>query len=159
MKTLQSLKNPSLSLITGPVLSIAALAGCMQTPIVSEEGARWVAPIQVSSRRATEDTEIRGVAIPKDHVVMTIQASAGHDEEIHENSDQYDLFRAKKTHQSFGTGPHFCQGTHVSRMMLVQLMLPLLFDRFPNMELMTSQDVVWHGFGFRGPLNLPVRLT
>ena len=42
MKTLKSLKNPSLSLITGPVLSIAALAGCMQTPIVSEEGARWV---------------------------------------------------------------------------------------------------------------------
>ena len=36
------------------------------------------------------------------------------------------------------------------------IMLPLLFDRFPNMEL--AGDVVWSGFGFRGPLNLPVRL-
>lgn len=124
-----------------------------------EEGVRWVAPIQVSSRRAVEDTEIRGIAIPRDHVMMTIQASAGHDEDIHDNPELFDLFRPKKTHQSFGTGPHFCQGTHVSRMMLVQIMLPLLFDRFPNMELVTPEDVVWHGFGFRGPLNLPVRLA
>ena len=124
-----------------------------------EEGVRWVAPIQVSSRRAVEDTEIRGITIPKDHVVMTIQASAGHDEEIHDTPERYDLFRPKKTHQSFGTGPHFCQGTHVSRMMLVQIMLPLLFDRFPNMQLVTPEDVIWHGFGFRGPLNLPVRLS
>ena len=42
MKTLQSLKIPSLSWMTGAVLSIAALAGCMQTPIASEESARWV---------------------------------------------------------------------------------------------------------------------
>ncbi|WP_299349333.1 cytochrome P450 [uncultured Shimia sp.] len=124
-----------------------------------EEGVRWVAPIQVSSRRATEDTEIRDCFIPKDHVLMTIQASAGHDEDIHQNPERYDLFREKKTHQSFGTGPHFCQGTHVSRMMLVQIMLPLLFDRFPNMELVDPDSVIWHGFGFRGPLNLPVRLT
>lgn len=70
-----------------------------------------------------------------------------------------DLFRKKKIHQSFGTGPHFCQGTHVVRMMLSQLMLPLLFDRFPNMQLKHAEDVVWHGFGFRGPLNLPARLN
>jgi cytochrome P450 len=116
-------------------------------------GVRWVAPIQASSRVAKEDTEIRDCFIPKGDVVMTIQASAGHDEDVHENGEIFDLFREKKTHQSFGTGPHFCQGTHVARMMLAQLMLPLLFDRFPNMALETPEDVVWHGFGFRGPLN------
>jgi len=124
-----------------------------------EEGVRWVAPIQVSSRLVKEDTQIRDCFIPKGDVVMTIQASAGHDEEVHKNGEIFDLFREKKTHQSFGNGPHFCQGTHVARMMLAQLMLPLLFDRFPNMALENPEDVVWHGFGFRGPLNLPVRLN
>ena len=122
-----------------------------------EEGVRWVAPIQVSSRRLLEDVEIDALMIPKETVVMTAQASAGRDEAVHENGEIYDLFRAKKTHQSFGSGPHFCQGTHVARMMLVQIILPMLFDRFPKMEL--AGDVRWHGFGFRGPLNLPVRLN
>ena len=124
-----------------------------------EEGVRWVAPIQVSSRRLKEDVEIGGCLIPKGDVVMTAQASAGRDEDVHENGEAYDLFRSDKTHQSFGTGPHFCQGTHVARMMLVQFMLPLLFDRFPDMELTDPDAVIWRGFGFRGPLNLPVRLN
>jgi cytochrome P450 family 104 len=35
----------------------------------------------------------------------------------------------------------------------------MIFDRFPNMQLADPQAVVWSGFGFRGPLNLPVRLA
>lgn len=124
-----------------------------------EEGVRWVAPIQVGSRLAKEDVEIGGYLIPKGDVVMTSQASAGHDEDVHDNGEVYDLFREKKTHQSFGIGPHFCQGTHVARMMLADILLPMLFERFPNMELRTPEDVVWSGFGFRGPLNLPVYLA
>lgn len=123
-----------------------------------EEGVRWVAPIQTSSRRATEATEIRGLPIAEGDIVMTVQASAGHDEEIHEHPEIFDLFRPVKTHQSFASGPHFCQGTHVARMMLAQIMLPLLFDRFPNMSLPEPDRVPWYGFAFRGPLSLPVRL-
>ncbi|MDG2339887.1 MAG: cytochrome P450 [Paracoccaceae bacterium] len=124
-----------------------------------EEGVRWVAPIQVSSRKLLEDVEIGGCLIPKGDVVMTSQASAGRDEAVHENGEEYDLFREKKTHQSFGVGPHFCQGTHVARMMVANILLPMLFDRFPNMELRSADDVIWSGFGFRGPLNLPVYLS
>lgn len=124
-----------------------------------EEGVRWVAPIQTSSRRAVEDTEIRNLPIAKDQIVMTIQASAAHDEEVHEDPEVFDLFRPKKTHQSFASGPHFCQGTHVARLMLAQIMLPLLFERFPNMSLPNPDKVPWYGFAFRGPLSLPVRLN
>lgn len=123
-----------------------------------EEGVRWVAPIQASSRRATEDVEIRGIRIPKGEVVMTIQASACRDEEVYgETAEVYDVFRPKAPHQAFGNGPHFCQGTHVARRMLAHVMLPLLFERFPNMAL--AGEVPWHGFGFRGPIALPVRLA
>jgi hypothetical protein len=36
--------------------------------------------------------------------------------------------------------------------------MPMLFERFPNMTLPDPASVRWHGFGFRGPLNLPLLL-
>ena len=124
-----------------------------------EEGVRWVAPISASSRLVTEDTEIRGCAIPKGDTVMTIQASANWDEDVIENGEVYNVYRDSCPHQSFGNGPHFCQGTHVARRAIGQVMLPTLFDRFPNMTLPDPDAVIWRGFGFRGPINLPVLLN
>lgn len=123
-----------------------------------EEGVRWVAPIQASSRLVTEDTEIRGHVIPKGDTVMTIQASANRDEDIFEDGEAFQVYRDKHQHQSFGNGPHFCQGTHVARRAVGLVMLPKLFESFPNMRLAGPEDVKWRGFGFRGPINLPVLL-
>ena len=123
-----------------------------------EEAVRWVAPIQVSARRVTEDTEIGGIDIPKDEVVMTVQASSNHDEELFEEPEKFNAFRKPNAHQSFGSGPHHCMGTHLARMTVGKTMLPMLFDRFPNIELVDPEAVVWSGFGFRGPLSMPVRL-
>lgn len=124
-----------------------------------EEGVRWVAPIAASSRLATQDTEIRGCVIPKGDTVMTIQASANRDEEVVEDGEVFNVYRDKTPHQSFGNGPHFCQGTHVARRAVAQVMLPMLFDRFPNMSLPDPDAVIWRGFGFRGPIQLPVLLN
>jgi cytochrome P450 len=124
-----------------------------------EEGVRWVAPISASSRLVTEDTEIRGHLIPKGDTVMTIQASANRDEEVVEDGERFNVYRDSTVHQSFGNGPHFCQGTHVARRAVGQVMLPILFDRFPDMSLPDPGAVIWRGFGFRGPITLPVRLN
>ena len=121
-----------------------------------DEGIRWCAPIQASSRLVTEDVEIRGCLIPKGDTVMTIQASACHDEDLYETPEKYDIFRAKQPHQAFGNGPHFCQGMHIAKRMLAQIMLPMLSDRFPSMELAGPVDFT--GFGFRGPAAVPVKL-
>ena len=124
-----------------------------------EEGVRWVAPIQVSSRLVMEDTEIRDCHIPAGDTVMTIQASACRDEELFEDGENYNVYRPQQSHQAFGNGPHFCQGTHVARRAIADVMLPMLFERFPNIRLTDPKDVVWRGFAFRGPLNLPVILS
>jgi cytochrome P450 len=124
-----------------------------------EEGVRWVAPIQASSRLVMEDTEIRGHAIAKGEVVMTSQASACHDEDLYDRPEEFNIFRPKTSHQAFGNGPHFCQGTHIARRMLAQIILPMLFDRFPEMSLPDPASVKFRGFGFRGPLSLPVTLN
>ncbi len=124
-----------------------------------EEGVRWVAPIQASGRRTLEDVEIGGVLVPKGETVMTIQASANRDEDIFEDGENFNVFREKHPHQAFGSGPHHCAGSNIARRTLGDVMLPLLFDRFPNMELPDPDAVIWTGFGFRGPINLPVRLN
>ena len=124
-----------------------------------EEGVRWVAPIQASARLVLEDTEIRGYHIPKGDTVMTIQASACRDEDLYENGEDFIVYRDKNQHQAFGNGPHFCQGTHVARRAVGQVMLPLLFDRFPNMSIPDTDNVIWRGFGFRGPVQIPVLLN
>ena len=123
-----------------------------------EEGVRWIAPISVSSRVANEDTEIRGCLIPEGETVMTIQASANRDEEVYEDGEVFNVYRSENTHQSFGNGPHFCQGIHVARRAVGQIMLPMLFDRFPDMELPDPLAVNWQGFGFHGLTRLPVLL-
>jgi len=124
-----------------------------------EEGVRWVAPIQASSRLVTEDTELGGFEIPKGDTVMTIQASANRDESIFENGEEYFVFRDKNPHQAFGNGPHHCAGAHIARRTVGKIILPLLFDRFPDIRLPDPDAVTWRGFGFRGPINLPVELN
>ncbi|TNE63168.1 cytochrome P450 [Celeribacter ethanolicus] len=125
-----------------------------------EEGVRWVAPIQVSGRRTTQEVQIGDVFVGPGEAVMTIQASANRDETIYgEDGELFNIFRDKHPHQAFGSGPHHCAGAQVARRTLGQIMLPLLFDRFPNMTLDDPAKVIWSGFGFRGPLNLPVTLN
>ena len=124
-----------------------------------EEGIRWVAPIQASSRRVIDDLQIDGIDIPAGVTLMTIQASANRDEDLYEDGERFNVFRAQNHHQSFGSGPHHCAGAHIARRTVGEIMLPMLFDRFPKMELSRTEDVIWRGFGFRGPLNLPVILN
>lgn len=145
-------------LLTNPDQKAAVLEKQNLWAQAFEEAVRWVAPIQVSSRLVKEDTIIRDYHIPAGDVVMTIQASANHDEDIFENGHLFDITRKNNRHQAFGSGPHFCMGTHLSRRMLAEVALPKLFERFPNMQLREPDKVVWSGFGFRGPLNLPLVL-
>ncbi len=155
-------RDALLTIIYGLLSNPDQFAACKEDGMwmqAFEEGVRWVAPIQVSSRLVTDDTEIHGFHIPKGDGVMTIQASANWDEKIYGDTGHlFDIHRAKVPHQAFGNGPHFCQGTHVARRMLANIMLPLLFDRFPDMELADPAAVDFYGFGVRGPRHLPVLL-
>ena len=47
----------------------------------------------------------------------------------------------------------------MARRTVGKIILPMLFDRFPRMALPKPEEVVWKGFGFRGPINLPVVLN
>ena len=123
-----------------------------------EEAVRWVAPIQTSPRKTLQEVVLSGVTVPAETPLLVVQASANRDEDIFECADAFDINRAVQPHQGFGNGAHFCMGTHLARMSVGQVMLPMLFERFPNMRLPNPEAVEWYGFTFRGPLKLPVIL-
>jgi cytochrome P450 len=145
-------------LLTNPDQRDAAMAAPTLMARAFEEGIRWVAPIQTSPRKTLKPVTMSGVDLPAGTSVSTIQASANHDESLYENPEKFDIFRKEERHFSFGNGAHFCMGTHLSRMSVAQVMLPALFQRFPNMKLVDADAVKWYGFTFRGPLSLDVTL-
>ncbi|MEP3244168.1 MAG: cytochrome P450 [Sneathiella sp.] len=124
-----------------------------------EEGLRWVAPIQTSPRLVLEETTIRGYRIPKGETVLAAQASANHDEDIWQKPEMFNLHRPLIRHQSFGDGAHNCLGQNVYRSLISQVVLPMLFDRFPKLALVNASAIEFQGFGFRGPASFPVSLN
>ena len=46
----------------------------------------------------------------------------------------------------------------MARRAVAHVMLPMLFDRFPDMTVPDLGNVIWRGFGFRGPTQIPVKL-
>jgi len=82
--------------------------------------------------------------------------SANRDEELFEDGESFNVYRDENPHQAFGIGPHLCQGNRVARSAIGEIMLPILFDRFPNMKIPDLDQVIWKGFGFRGPIQMPV---
>ena len=154
-------RDALLTILYGLLTNPGQLAFIKETQdweLAFQEGVRWVAPIQVSGRVATDDTMIRDIYIPKGTILMVSQASANHDEEVFENGHMYNVFRKFAPHQSFSNGPHHCMGMHISRLTIAGILLPKLFERFPDMQLYDPASIKWHGFGFRGPSTLPVRL-
>ena len=144
--------------LTNPDQRRALQNGEVSWNVAMEEAIRWVAPIQATSRLVKEDTSIGGYHVPAGKVLLVSKASANRDEDVFLDGERFDIFREKKPHQAFGNGPHFCMGMHIARMLIGDLLLPYLFERYPNMKLDPQHEVIWRGFGFRGPICLHVLL-
>ena len=81
-----------------------------------EEILRWSSPVAYFARRATRDTEIRGVKIKKGDRVTLWYPSANRDEEVFEDPFRFDIARMPNQHVSFGGGgAHFCLGANLAR--------------------------------------------
>lgn len=126
-------------------------------PGLIEEVLRYNPPVQMIFRHTTEATELGGVSIPKDSLVMPLLASANRDEDKFADPDRFDVERKIEVPlMSFGQGPHFCLGNYLSRME-AKSALELVFKRFAVLE-PVSDDVEWLDSYFaRGPHHLKVR--
>jgi cholest-4-en-3-one 26-monooxygenase len=92
-----------------------------------EEILRWSSPVSYFARRATRDTEIRGVTIAKGQRVTFWYPSGNRDEEVFDDPFSFDIRRAPQQHLAFGGGgPHFCLGANLARREIAILFEELL---------------------------------
>lgn len=72
-----------------------------------------------------------------------------------ENSSRFPL---EKWAPVLRLGLHPCAGSQISRQTVGAIMLPMHFEHFPEMTLPDPEMVQGRGFGFRGPIDLPITL-
>ena len=126
-----------------------------------EETLRQQGPVPQLPRKAREDCEIGGVAIPKGSNVFISWAAANHDEEKFPEPEKFDIHRKNAgTHLAFGTGIHRCVGNMVARMEMKCALLGLL-QELETLELTCTPEEleIDASIVLRGPARLPARFT
>jgi cholest-4-en-3-one 26-monooxygenase len=96
-------------------------------PTAVEEIIRWSSPVSYFARRATRDTEIRGMPIAENQRITLWYPSANRDEDAFDDPFRFDIRRAPNEHLAFGGGgPHFCLGANLARREIAILFEELL---------------------------------
>ena len=137
------------TLLQNPKQLAQILNGEFDWLMAFEEYARWMSPIGMSPRRIAKDFSYKDFNFFEDDRVFLMFGSANRDEDIFEKPDEFKLNRDVARSISFGAGPHFCAGAWISKTLISEVAIPMLFEKFPNMKLLSR--VEYYGWAFRGP--------
>lgn len=95
---------------------------------------RYVSPVTVFARTATEDTEVHGVPLKEGDRVAMFYPSANRDETRFPDPDRLDIGRNPNPHLAFGGGgTHFCLGANLARVEAAAI-LPEVLTRMRDLE-------------------------
>tara|TARA_B100000700_G_scaffold321552_1_gene421029 strand:+ start:161 stop:1327 length:1167 start_codon:yes stop_codon:yes gene_type:complete len=120
-----------------------------------EEYSRWISPIGMSPRRIAKDYIIEGIKFNKNERIFFMFGSGNRDEDVFDSPEKFNITRKLSASLAFGAGPHFCAGAWISRCLIGEVALPLLFKYFPNIQLDEKySEVKFAGWAFRGPLRV-----
>jgi cholest-4-en-3-one 26-monooxygenase len=125
-------------------------------PRAIEEMLRFATPVMQFRRTATRDTLVGDQAIRAGDKVVVYYGAANRDPAVFDEPDRFDITRTTP-HLAFGTGTHFCAGSHMARLEM-RVTLEMLFERFPRLGLAGPVDRLRSNF-INGIKQMPVHLT
>ncbi|MEV4804334.1 cytochrome P450 [Nonomuraea sp. NPDC049421] len=99
-----------------------------------EEALRWASPGSHFMRHTTRPVRLSGVALPAGEPVVAWIGAANRDPEIFPDPDAFDPARTPNRHLAFGSGHHYCIGSHLARLTL-RLFFQTLFATFADVAL------------------------
>jgi cytochrome P450 len=114
--TTNLINNAAIALIDHPEQERILRADPDLAGAAIEEVLRFLPPILYSVRTAVAETELGGVPIHPDEVVVLWAGSANHDERVFEAPERFDVRREPKGVMSFGFGIHACLGSPLARL-------------------------------------------
>jgi hypothetical protein len=144
-------------LLTRPDLKAQIEAAPAKLRRLIEEVFRVYSPVGTITRQATRDLSLGGVAIKAGELVSGVLRSINLDESHWTNPIEIDLDRREGSHAAFALGTHRCLGEWLGRQE-VRVGVERLFARFPDLTLDPHQQIEIHGFEFRGPRSVRVRV-
>ena len=103
------------------------------------EALRYDTPGQFMGRTVLRDTEIAGVPVFKDQVVLLIWPSGNRDPREFEDPDRFDIHRRQSRMLAFGAGVHDCVGRHLA-LSEGAVGLSALLDAVPDYDLDLSRS-------------------
>jgi cholest-4-en-3-one 26-monooxygenase len=126
-------------------------------PQAIEEILRWVSPVMQFRRTATRDTRLGDREIREGDKVVMYYGAANRDAEVFEDPEVFDVTRRPNPHLAFGTGTHFCMGSHVARLEM-RVTLEEFLRRFPRVGLAGPPERLESNF-ISGIKRLPLKLA
>jgi cytochrome P450 len=126
-------------------------------PSAVEEFLRYESPIQLNTRLAAHDIELRGKQIRAGQGVVLLIGAANHDPLEFPEPDRLDVTRQDNRHLAFGHGTHFCLGAPLARLE-AEIAFNALLDRYTAIQL-TTNSLNWRrDMTLRTLTHLPVRI-
>lgn len=133
--------------------------GTLDLVKANEEVLRYRSPVIALKRYAKEDTELGGMNIPKDSLVVGYIPSANRDERVFDNPDEFRPNRdLTKQPIPFGKGIHYCLGAPLANME-AEIMLSKFLERIADAELLVDDMEPFVSSEIYGPVELPLRVT
>ena len=121
-----------------------------------EEFLRFESSNQLGNRRATEDVEIGGIAMPAGTFITLSIGAANRDPTIFADPERLDITRSPNRHLAFGAGIHACAGMTLARME-GRIAIKRLMKRFPDFK-PNGLPIRGGRARFRGYLSYPLAL-
>lgn len=104
-------------------------------PNFVEETLRFLTPTNNMWRLVTADTELGGVPLKKNDLVLLRYGSGNRDDTHFPEADRFDIARENaKSHLAFGSGIHSCLGAQLARREIMTA-FPILLERLGNIRL------------------------
>jgi cholest-4-en-3-one 26-monooxygenase len=123
----------------------------------SDEIVRWVSPVNLFRRTATQDVTLGGKQIKENDKVVVFYGSANRDTKVFPDADVFDIGRDPNPHIGFGGGgAHFCLGNHLAKLEL-RVLFEQLARRYPRLR-QTGEARRLRSFFINGIKQLPVHL-
>jgi cytochrome P450 len=124
-------------------------------PAAIEEVLRLRTPFPRVARLSREDTELGGVTIPANQLVMPMLTAANRDERVFPNPVKFDLHRDPNHHATFGKGIHFCLGAPLARLE-ARVALKIMFERYADIQVVEDKVEERNPFAMVAVTKLPL---
>lgn len=152
----KSICNGVYYLVTHPEVAMIIRQSPSMLDDFVDELLRHNGPVIGLLRKASVDVEINQTTIRCDDLMLALVASANHDECVFNEPEQFNLYRHRKQHLSFGLGIHYCLGARLAKMQL-----KVAFEHFLNIiddfQAVSTNVSYTDSLLFRGVNNLILR--